>query len=447
LHSPFLEISLRSRARTTAFVLAILLPGIVLAFKTAVIAVAATLGATSNPAEVAKAAALDPSDPQLHYRLGMAYSFSLDHLRPQEGLRELREAVRLDPSQPSYWSALAAACESLGDEKCAATATGRTLELAPMTPRYWWDAANHSMAAGASDAAFDEFHRLIELNPEYAPETFRLCLAMVPDVQKVYQKVLADRSNAQLNFAYINYLWEHGQGDQAYPIFQATLALDRLFPFSLAESYLNWLLAHGDEQQASVAWQELESHGIIRRPPGDSPQNLIFNSGFEQVPLNAGFDWRIQQEPYTRVSLDDVGPYQGSQSLRVDFTVSQNEASQPVSELVPVQPGRAYRLKAYVRSDSITSDSGPRLRVTDPQCSSCLDVSTAGTVGTTEWHLVSVDFTVGPTTHLVLVSISRPRSMTFPPDITGTFWTDDVSLSAVSEPAGGQGLAQTQHSS
>jgi tetratricopeptide (TPR) repeat protein len=440
-------ISLRSHTRAIVFMLAILVPGIVLAFKTVVIAVAATLGTSSNPALVAKATALDPSDPDLHYRLGMAYSFSFDHPQPQEGLRELREAVQLDPSQPAYWSALASACESLGDEKCAANATRRTLELAPMTPRYWWDAANRSMAAGASEAALGEFRRLIELDPEYAPETFRLCLAMVPDAQKVYHEILAGRNDVQLNFAYIDYLSGHGQGDQAFPVFQATLALDRPFPFSLAESYLNWLLAHGDDQQAAGAWQELESHRIISRPPGDSPGNLIFNSGFEQPPLNAGFDWRIHQEPYTRVSLDELDPYQGRRSLRVDFTVGQNEASQPVSEVVPVQPSHTYRLEAYVRSDSITSDSGPRLRVTDPQCASCLDVSTDGTTGTTDWHPVGVNFTVGPTTRVVLVSISRPRSMTFPTDITGTFWVDNVSLSAASVPPTGESLPQTRHSS
>ncbi len=422
------EFPLNSRGRAVVFLLAVGVPGLFLSYKTVVIAVASKMGESSDAGELLRAVTLDPANPELHYKLGMADCYSLDHSQPEEGLGELRQATELDPAQPAYWSALASACDSLGDRACADQATERTLLQAPMTPRYRWDAANHDLAEGRSSAALAQFRRLLELDPAYAPGSFRLCLELVPDPWSVYQRVLAGQKNPRLNFTYINYLVAHGQGAKACPVWQATLALDQHFPYFLAEPYLAWLVRYGPGQQAASAWKDLERHGILKKSSADSSDNLVFNSGFEQPLLNAGFGWRIQRESYTRVSLDDSGAYQGRRFLRVDFTVSRNGNDLPVYEIVPVKPDHTYLLQAYARADSISSDSGPRLRVTDPDCASCLDVSTGGAVGTTGWHRVSVGFSTGPTTRLVQISVWRPRSLTFPTDISGTYGLDAVSL-------------------
>lgn len=419
---------LRSQATSTVFLLAVAVPGLLLAVKVVGIAVAATMGQSSDPTELQKAVRLDPSNPNLHYRLGLAYCYSLDHSHPEEGLSELRQATELVPTEPTYWSALASACESVGERPCADKAMERTLALAPMTPRHRWDAANHDLVAGRPNEALAEFRRLLELDPGYAPEAFRLCLRVDADPGDVYQKVLADQRYPQLNFAYINYLSSHGEGKRAYPVWQATLSLNQHFPFSLADPYLEWLLRQGHTQLAIVAWQALEQHEIIRKSSADTPNNALYNSGFEEPLLNAGFGWRVQEDSYTRVSQDSTRAYQGRRSLRVNFTVPHNEDYEPVYEIVPVTPNNTYILQGYVRSDSITSNSGPRLRVVDSACPTCLDVPTQGTVGTTGWHRLTVSFSTGPRTRLVQVSVWRPRSPTFPSRISGTFWLDAVSL-------------------
>ena len=417
--------------KTTIFLLAIGIPGLWLGYRTGVTAVAATMGRSADPAELLKAVTLDPSNPDLHYRLGVAYCYSLDDPQPDKGLSELRRATELDPMQPVYWSALASACESLGDAACADHATERTLRLAPMIPRYRWDAANRDLADGNSAAALAQFRKLLELDPGYAPESFRLSLRLDEDPLSVYQKLLAGQKDPRLDFAYVDYLSAHGQGQQAYPVWQASIDHHPHVPFTQADPYLEWLLQQGEDQMAVNAWQELEQHGIISKSSADAPGNLVFNSGFEQPLLNAGFGWRVQPEPYTRVRLDEAGNYQGRSSLRVDFTVSRNGDDEPVYEIIPVQPNHAYALQAYARSANITSDSGPRLRVVDPVCPSCLDASTQGTVGTTNWHRVSANFSTGPTTRLVRVSVWRPRGLNFPSAISGTFWLDAVSLEDV----------------
>ncbi|MGH7972267.1 MAG: carbohydrate binding domain-containing protein, partial [Limisphaerales bacterium] len=253
-------------------------------------------------------------------------------------------------------------------------------------------------------------------------------LRYVGDPAKVFQRVLANRKDPQLNFSYINFLVADGQGAEAYPAWQATFDSNQPFQLSQAGRYLDWLVRQGPGQQAENVWRGLESRGIIKNPAGDSDGNLVFNSGFEEPLLGMGFGWRVRKEPYTRVGRDDTGAYAGARSARVDFTFAQNENNEPLFEIVPVAPGHSYRFQADVRSEDISSGSGPRLRVTDPDCSHCLDVSTDDTEGTTDWHPVSVNFSTGPAARQVLISVWRPRCMSFPSDISGRFWVDAVSL-------------------
>src|SRR5208283_5403688 len=99
-------------------------------------------------------------------------------------------------------------------------------------------------------------------------------------------------------------------------------------------------------------------------------------------------------------------------------------------QIIPVAPNQAYALAAYVRSSDITSDSGPRLRVTDPACPRCLDASTDTTLASTPWRQVTLRFTAGAQTQAVRVSVWRARSRSFPMEISGSFWLDSVSVRA-----------------
>jgi hypothetical protein len=195
----------------------------------------------------------------------------------------------------------------------------------------------------------------------------------------------------------------------------------------LAQSYVERLLHQGRTREALSVWQVVEKHSNSVQAT-DEAENLVFNGGFERAPLNAGFDWRYQNTPQVAVDFSDRSARQGQRCLRLDFTVSSNQEFEPVLELVPVSPNQEYLLEASARSQNITSDSGPRLRVLDPDCPRCLDVATDSTVGTTPWHTVRVRFSTGAETGFVRLSVWRPRSRSFPTEITGQFWLDAVSL-------------------
>ena len=196
------------------------------------------------------------------------------------------------------------------------------------------------------------------------------------------------------------------------------------------------LIALGRIEEAVNVWQDLERLGIVKRNEADEKDNLIFNGDFEQSPLNAGFDWRTSPRTYLAVDFSAPGAYHGAHCLRVDFTVSRNDEYEPAYQIVPVLPHHAYTLEAYVRSEDITSDTGPCLRVSDTQPAGFPDAISDTTVGTTPWHPLRLSFSTGPQTRAVRLSFWRPRSRVFPTEISGISWLDAVSLHGVDREAG-----------
>jgi len=388
------------------------------------------LGKAVRVSALQQALRLDPRNPALHSRLAQLYGASLEPADLAAALAEARRATALDDNKFEYWMTLASACEAVRENAGAEQALEHALRLAPMAPQVWWAAANHYLRVGRPERAFACFHRLLELSPDYAEPTFALTLRAYGDADLVYEKVVGRERNPQLRLAFADFMSEHDQFDAAHQAWTAIAAGAALFPFGAVSSYLDRLLSHGRYEEARAVWSSLEQHGVVAQPAGSEPDNLVFNGGFEQPPLGAGFDWRSEPAGYASVDFADASPYAGAHCLRLDFPLGQNDDFEPVYQIVPVIANQAYTLAAYVRSRDITSSSGPRLRVTDPDCAACLDAVTEATLGSTPWHRLALCFSTGAQTQVVRLSVWRPRSRAFPMDISGSFWLDAVSLTA-----------------
>jgi len=423
------EVPLRPGWRATVFLLALGLAGFVLSAEALRVGVAETLAASADVTELRRAVSLDPANAKSQRLLG-ALLCTLEDPNLVEGLEHLRRATELSPNEAANWSALASACELTGDRVCADEALERAIRLAPMMPRNEWTLANHFLVTDRTEQALAHFQRLLKLDPGYDWQSFRLCLRATGDPDLVFRKVLVPLGDTKLNLSYVNFLSAQGEMDAARQAWAESVAHASPFPISSAEPYLERLLELGQGREALGVWQDLEKLGVVAQPASEDTDNLVFNGDFEQLPLNEGLDWRYSAAPYLSVDFADAAPYHGKRCLRLDFTVGRNDEFVGAWQFVAVVPAQEYVLTAYVRSQNIRSDSGPRLRVLDPSCPSCVNVFSDTTVGTTPWHQVSLRFSTGPETQLVILSAVRLRSRTFPTEITGTFWLDDVTLKA-----------------
>lgn len=441
--SPAFSGSLRSWLKLAAFLLAAGLPSVLLLIEGVHIMLAARLGDSPGITDVRRAVSLDPANPELHFHLGVAETYSLEPSNSAEGIQQLQLATKLSPRETRYWEALASACQFVGDKNCATHAIALTLAMSPMAPRVHWEAANYYLWANREDLALSQFRRLLEIDPSYAEATFRASLGAQGGPETVDREVLTSAASPGLRLAYVDFLATSGDDDSAFHIWKEVAASKSAFRFSLANPYLEHLIRTHQYQDALNIWHDLGSRGLLRQGGDDDQGNGVFNGGFEQIPLNAGFDWRYQRGPYVAVDFEDHHAYQGERCLRLDFSDVANHQDEPVYQLVPVRPDQTYMLTARIRSNNITSASDPYLRVIDAACpqSQCLSASSDAVAGTTPWHQVSLKFRTGPHTRVVRLSVWRARSLGYPTEILGTLWLDAVSL-RTTEPANAVTIGQ-----
>ena len=415
-----------------------LLCAALLIIETVDIAGSETLGASMKLKSLTRAAALWPSNPEFHYRIGILIFNSIDHQDSAEALRQARQATELGPLWVRYWGQLAWACESAGDSQCADRAIERISRLAPMDPEAISLTANYYLLSNRPALALEQFRHLLRIAPSYGRDVFRICdSAGYPTAQ--LEQAFID-AGPQVVMAYVSYLAEHK------PASARQLWSDLVrkagsgdFPLTLAlvAPYVDRLLQLGDGQEVQTVRLDLEKLKVLTNDLA-AEGNLVFNGDFEQQPSNEGFDWRKPEARYPIVDFAAGNAHSGKRCMRVDFTVPRNDTYSLVNQWLPLQPNSHYRLSAYVRSESITSDSGPRLQLYDPLCRACLDATSESTVGTTPWHEIHLDFSTGPATRLGRLEVVRLPGRTFPRDITGVFWLDNVSL----KPAPGELQAQ-----
>ncbi|HEV2381480.1 MAG TPA: tetratricopeptide repeat protein [Terriglobia bacterium] len=425
-----LECPLSFRRRVT-LVLVTLLPTLLFLFEAIRSTASLTLAESAARPALERAVALDPANAALENQLGLAVVTGPEDADPAASLRYFRRAVELSPDQAPYWADLGSACEATRDFACADQALARALRLAPMVPRLYWITANYHLRRSQPETALSLFRKLLELDPQYAQPTFDVCLRVLNDPALIERQVLPGGKNPALGLAYAEFLSAQGESAAARQAWADAVRKGSRFQFSLVESYIERLIDSGQLEEAASAWSDLERLGVIGQPDNG---NLVFNGGFEREPLQSGFDWRDSVASYVAVDFAEPASSQGRRCLRLDF-MGTNADFEPVFQWVEVSSHQRYLLTAEARSESISSDSGPRLRVVDAGCPACLDAASDTVVGSTPWHRLSIEFETGSQTRLVKLSIWRPHSRTFPTEITGHFWLDAVRLTAEPVPA------------
>ena len=223
---------------------------------------------------------------------------------------------------------------------------------------------------------------------------------------------------------------------------QMITGADRTPDINSVRVFLDFLIDHNRIQDASIVWQDLQRVGVAQKGPEVDSANLIYNGRFQWPPLNTGFDWRYDASAGSDVLFDfsDSAPYKGKNCLRIEFPVGRNAGYGLLSQVVIVKPNTRYQFTAYVRSEGLTSDSGPRFRLVDLGCEDCATPSSEATLGTTPWHQVDVTIMTHPQTQAVRVDFLRPEGHMPPREISGTVWVDDAEL----QPSGDYGLGVTQ---
>lgn len=164
--------------------------------------------------------------------------------------------------------------------------------------------------------------------------------------------------------------------------------------------------------------------------------NIIGNGSFESPPLvNKEGNWTFWNKRGVMQFLDDQVAYHGRKSLRLEFLGGLDVHMYSKSQTVPVKPNTDYVLSWYVKSDAITSESGPRIIVYDAD-RGWKHFRAAGeqVLGTTPWQRKELAFHTPAETAKLTVELHRYGSDDWKSIasnknlISGTAWFDLIQL-------------------
>jgi hypothetical protein len=384
-------------------------------------------GKNLTEASLARATLLAPRNSEYHLRLGRLKQYSITEADPEAAIEHLRRASELNPRDPQPWLELSAAYGFQGNAAKAEACLRRADRCAPNLPSVQWVIANFFLLQGNVDEAFRHFKVVLAGSRQYDQILFRTAWKASDDGQKILEELIP--RNLATEFSYLNFLLSEKRMPEALAVWKRIAAGPEAFSGGLATDFMDHLIGARLPEEATQVWNDLRRKGIIKPTYQPTAQNLLVNGDFEEEILNAGFDWRIAKIEGVNVAPDRSTFHSPSRALQVSFGGKANLAYSGVYHYVRVDPNRSYRLRGFLKADGITTDSGLRFQIHDPYDPAQLHMLSEGITGTTGgWTQVVLDFTTGPKTRLVVMSVTRLPSAKLDNLIAGRAWLDDISL-------------------
>jgi tetratricopeptide (TPR) repeat protein len=372
---------------------------------------------------------LDPGNAKYHLELGRLYEYLPTSTQPEKAMEEFRRAAELDPYDPEVWINLGGATEFQGNVSEAEKYLRLADYFSPRIPIYQWPIGNFFLLHGNNREAFSHFKMVLLGTREYDQVIFRTAWKASGDADKILEQLIPQDLPAELSYLY--FLVGNKRFPETLAVWKRILATPGKFQPEQATGYIDSLIGNHLPADAFDVWKDLQKKGLIRYSAASVEQDLITNGDFEDEMLNMGFGWRISPLEGVYAGLDTSTFHSPGHSLLVQFPGKQNLDYRQVYQFVKVEPGRSYRLQAFMKTDGITTDSGPRLEVKDAYDPSALDKFTDDLTGSTEgWTPVHLDFSTGQKTELLVISLVRLPSQKLDNLISGKVWLDDVQLTA-----------------
>jgi tetratricopeptide (TPR) repeat protein len=372
-----------------------------------------------------RGAALVPGNGSAWDRLGRLQQWDFVNSDLPGAIEDYRKAVRDDPRSAHFWMDLASAYESSGDDAHARDAYLHAKSVYPASAEVAFHYGNFLLREEQYPEAFQEFQRAVRADPTLLPLAISRTWRSSEDVNDLLNNVLPANTDAYLQA--LDFLSSIHQGQPALAVWQRLMGLRKPFPLPRVFPFFEELIREDRADDARSAWREaLASAGLPQAEP--SNQNLVWNGNFQQDFTNGGLGWHWAQLMGVAFEVDSEPAPNGSRAIRVDFNGGSNPTIDSPSQYVPVQPTRAYHFHSYMRTEGITTESGMRFSITDPNHNGALNVLTDSLTGSHAWTSVDADFTTGPATYFLLVRLFRDPSRLFENKLEGTVWIADISL-------------------
>ncbi|MEP7075209.1 MAG: carbohydrate binding domain-containing protein [Acidobacteriota bacterium] len=367
---------------------------------------------------------LGPNDPQTHFAAGVLYekSFLPDDLA--RSLNEYSIAASLSPHNFLFWLDLGNARSRSGDLNGAEGTLRVAADLAPNYGSVRWALGNVLLRQGRADEAFAEIRKAAQTNPTYALAAADIALQYFNgNINDVRERI---GDSPEIIGALIERMAVQKRLDDAILLWNTLSAEQRSGPLQSNGKALYTQLA------AAKRFRDAARIEIDLTPSiASATISVIGNGDFEsEIKLHDAsiFEWTISDGTQPPIVLTDGKRRNGSRSLLISFGAGDANLFRSISQIVLVEPGKAYSFQAFYQSDiktrtsvdwEIVDASDGKVLATTPMVSPAAD-----------WMPLTVTFTVRSTTDAVVVRLAKGACSGQACAVEGRVWFDDVSIRA-----------------
>jgi hypothetical protein len=341
---------------------------------------------------------------------------------PPEALRQFHRAVKLDSASAYNWANLGEAEMNSRNVTIARYCFQQAVKAGPFDPVILFRAANFAFQTGDSPATISHLRTILqdpELKSYYEPAFLTYTRLGLP-IQQILDQGIPKTPTS--GYAFLRFLMEGNQladSQAAWDWIGKNFGADD----KLAGEYVSFLIRQNAASQSALVWQKLTARDF----PDYRKSNWVFDGEFRQAPKPSPLDWSLEPSPSVQVTRVARAGHQGGWALQVKFSGDQNVDFKQVQQTIVLGPGR-WSLRAWVKTEAITTDSGVMLHLFDPADRQRLDVRSDNLTGTTPWTLVEKNFEARPATTVVTFEFIREPSRKFDNKIAGTAWLDSVEI-------------------
>jgi len=379
------------------------------------------------------AARSEPDNAANWYLLGRYWQYTLDEPDPRRATMNYRHALALNPRSASTWLDLATAYESEGDLPNARAAFLQAKLAYPLSADVSWRYGNFLLRQDQIPQAFAEIRRATYADPKRSAEAFSRCWRVAPDINSILDQVLPPDRDGYLSV--IRELSADAQLAAALTVWQRLVSLHPTLVLSDLIPFADLLMQKHQLSDARHVWDD--ALRLSNTPKNiDPPNSLLWDGGFESGVRGGAFAWTFGASyGSVRSSIDTRQKHSGKSSLLLTFDGRHNVSFDAICNNAVVRPETNYLLSAWIRTQTLTTDQGVRLRLNwNSDSHSAGSLETPDVQGTQPWTFIQMPWASGKDVHYVRVCIVRDASGKLDSQIQGSAWIDDVAL--VPDPAG-----------
>jgi tetratricopeptide (TPR) repeat protein len=374
---------------------------------------------------IERGVALEPANAAGWDLLGRYRQLDFANADPVQSLADFQRAVQDDPLSATYWMNLAGAYEANGDLPGARHAFEQARSVYPLSAEVAWNYGNFLVRQDQDAAGYAEILHAVQSDPRLLPLAISRVWRASRDVNVLLDQALPPDADAYMQA--LKFFATNHQTDVALSVWRRLITLGKPVPLAQTFPFFDELIQDDRSMDAKQVWIEaLTAAGL----PHDEPINhsLMWNGEFLRGFENGGLGWRWNSPWDVTIDFDSAPLSRDGRAVRLDFGGGRNlELSEP-AQYVPVEPGRLYHFHAYMRTEEITTESGMRFSIVDPNHDAAVNALSDNLTGTHPWTAADMDVTAGPSTHFLLIRLLRVGSRLFDNKLRGRVWIADVSL-------------------